>query len=76
MQGKTVTSSAAVASKEKSEAYLTKLWHIRLGCMSEKGMSILSKQGLLGGHKVVDLKFCEHYILGKQLRIQLCKAMH
>ena len=57
---KPVTSSATVASTEKLEAELTKLWH-----MSEKGMKILSKQGFLGDHEVADLEFFEYCIFGK-----------
>jgi len=33
------------------------LSHLRLGHMSEKGMNILSKQDLLGNHKVEPLLF-------------------
>ena len=75
LQEKIVIGSAAVASPEKSEATLTKLWHMRLRRMSEKNMTVLSKQGLLGGHKVVDLEFCEHCIFGKERRIQFCKVV-
>ena len=56
-------------------ADLTKLWYMRLGHISEKGIT-LSKQGLLGGHKVADLEFCEHCIFDKQCRIQFCKVVH
>ncbi|GKF22988.1 retrovirus-related pol polyprotein from transposon TNT 1-94, partial [Tanacetum coccineum] len=56
------------ATKEKSNPDLTKLWHMRLGHMSEKGMVILSKRGLLDNHKVANLEFCEHCVMGKQKR--------
>lgn len=63
LQGSTLSGSAAVASSEVHKDDMTKLWHMRLGHMSERGMQILSKNDLLGGHKVKDLSFCEHCIL-------------
>nr|GFA49972.1 hypothetical protein [Tanacetum cinerariifolium] len=51
LQGETIIGSASVSCLEKSNSDLTKLWHMRLGHMSEKGMVILSKQGLLDKHK-------------------------
>jgi hypothetical protein len=38
LQGSTVTGAAGVASVEVKEADLTRLWHMRLGHMSERGM--------------------------------------
>ncbi|GJY18729.1 retrovirus-related pol polyprotein from transposon TNT 1-94 [Tanacetum coccineum] len=58
LQGETITGSASVSCSEKSNSDLTKLWHMRLGHMSEKGMVILSKRGLLDNHKVSNLEFC------------------
>ena len=76
-QGSTVTDFAATVSPSKqSKLDHTRLWHMRLAHLSEKGMSILSKQGLLEGHKVVDLKFCEHYVFSKQCQVQFCKVVH
>ncbi|KAG8474474.1 hypothetical protein CXB51_031434 [Gossypium anomalum] len=49
LQGSTVTSDAAVASSSLSDDDITKLWHMRLGHMSENGMAELSKRGLLDG---------------------------
>ena len=31
---------------------------------------------LLDGHKVKDLEFCEHYVLGKQHRAKFRKGLH
>lgn len=58
MRGSTVTGTLAVASSEDRQSDMTKLWHIGLGHMSERGMQILSKRDLLDGHKVRDLGFC------------------
>ncbi|GAB2303702.1 hypothetical protein Dimus_038798 [Dionaea muscipula] len=52
-----------VNALEDEEA--TSLWHNRLAHMSEKGMAILVKQGLLPGLNSVQLKRCEHCLQGK-----------
>ncbi|KAG8488618.1 hypothetical protein CXB51_016586 [Gossypium anomalum] len=49
LQGSTVTDDTAVASSSLSDGDITKLWHMRLGHMSENGMVELSKRGLLDG---------------------------
>jgi hypothetical protein len=49
---------------------------MRLGHVSERGIILLSKQGLLGGHKVAELGMCEHCIFGKQKRVSFSKAVH
>ena len=60
-----MTGSAAVASSsEIHKEELTKLWHMRLRHMGERGMQILSKRDFLCGHKVHDLEFCEHCVFG------------
>ncbi|KAG8503958.1 hypothetical protein CXB51_002230 [Gossypium anomalum] len=59
-QGSTVTSDAAVTSSSLSDDDITKLWHMRLGHMSENGMVELSKRGLLDGQGICKLNFCEH----------------
>ncbi|KAK3012614.1 hypothetical protein RJ639_009614 [Escallonia herrerae] len=48
----TVTRAAAAASSSDIDSDATKLWHMRLGHMSERGMDVLSKQGLLGSKKI------------------------
>ncbi|KAJ4713215.1 Retrovirus-related Pol polyprotein from transposon TNT 1-94 [Melia azedarach] len=75
-QGFQFSSSVAVASSEIDKDNMTKLWHMRLGHMSARGMQILSKWDLLCGHKVKDLEFCEHCIFGKLHRSKFPKAIH
>jgi 5'-3' exoribonuclease 2 len=73
LQGSTVTGSAAVASSSKDN---TKLWHLRLGHMSEKGIQILKKKGYLDNHCTGKVDFCEHCIFGKQRKVSFSKAIH
>uniref|UniRef100_A0A0D3E6W1 GAG-pre-integrase domain-containing protein n=1 Tax=Brassica oleracea var. oleracea TaxID=109376 RepID=A0A0D3E6W1_BRAOL len=49
----------------------TKLWHCRLGHMSEKGMKLMVENGALPDLKTVDHQMCESCILGKQKRVTL-----
>ena len=46
----------------------TRLWHMRLAHMSEKGLKELSKQGLLGADQILALEFCEKCVFGKATR--------
>ncbi|RVW33033.1 Retrovirus-related Pol polyprotein from transposon TNT 1-94 [Vitis vinifera] len=70
-----VSSSMAIDSVEKKDN-CTELWHRRLGHMSEKGLSILSKQGLLSGAETGKLKFCETCVMGKQRRVKFSMGSH
>ena len=54
----------------------TKLWHLRLGHMSEKGLLELSKKGLFRGQAIGSMEFCEHCVLGKQRRVSFKAAIH
>ena len=76
LQGSTVTGSANVASSVVHQDDLTRLWHMRLGHMGERGLQILSKEDLLGGHKIKNLEFCEHCVFGKLHRSKFPKAVH
>ncbi|KAG8483801.1 hypothetical protein CXB51_022649 [Gossypium anomalum] len=59
LQGSTVTGDVAVASSSLSDDDIIKLWHMRLGHISENGMVELSKRGLLDGQEIYnDLEFC------------------
>ena len=44
--------------------------------MSERGMTILSKRGLLCGQCTSSLEFCEHCVFGKQKRLSFSTAIH
>ncbi|KAK2966163.1 hypothetical protein RJ640_026814 [Escallonia rubra] len=47
LQGSTVIGAAASASSSDIDSDTTKLWHIHLGHMSERGMDVLSKQDMV-----------------------------
>ncbi|KAG7558728.1 Integrase catalytic core [Arabidopsis thaliana x Arabidopsis arenosa] len=56
LQGFTVIGSTNVASAEVHKEDMTKLYHMRLGHMSERGMQILSKEDLLCSQKIKRLR--------------------
>jgi hypothetical protein len=66
LKGSTQVSKAVVAS-EKEEVG-TRLWHQRLGHMSEKGLQILMKRRSLPDLKSLKLDFCKHCVYGKQCK--------
>ncbi|KAK3002767.1 hypothetical protein RJ639_019013 [Escallonia herrerae] len=68
--GSTITGGATIALSSDIDFETTKLWHMRLGHMSEKGMDMLSKQGLLGSKRNMNAGFCEHCVFGKQYRMK------
>ncbi|KAH9671238.1 Integrase catalytic domain-containing protein [Citrus sinensis] len=54
----------------------TKLWHLRLGHMSIKGLMELQKQGVLGDEQITELDFCEDCVLGKTTRSSFKSSTH
>jgi len=52
LRGTTIVGNVATISKSLSDSDATKLWHMRLGHMSELGLVELSKRGLLDGHNI------------------------
>ncbi|KAG8481466.1 hypothetical protein CXB51_026218 [Gossypium anomalum] len=73
--GSTVTGDAAVASSFLLDDDITKLWHMRLGHMSENGLVELSKRELLDGQGICKLNFCEHCVFGKQKRVRFTRGI-
>lgn len=72
LQGKTITNSAGLVSISNLSS--TKLWHHRLGPISERGLEELHKQGLTGN--LEKLEFCEHCLFGKQKKVKFSHATH
>lgn len=54
LEGDTIVGASAVA---QTDADKTKLWHLRLGHISERGLLELEKQQLLCGFKLRELEF-------------------
>jgi len=52
----------------------SKLWQLRLGHMSEKGMKVLLSKGKLPKLKSVESDICEGCILGKQKKVSFVKV--
>ncbi|KAK2967999.1 hypothetical protein RJ640_009208 [Escallonia rubra] len=75
-KGSTVTGAASAASFSDIDSDTTKLWHMRLGHMSERGMDVLSKQRFLGSKKTEKLDFCEHCVFGKQCMVKFSGVVH
>ena len=46
----------------------TKLWHMRLTHMIERGLKELEKQGLFSNDKISSLEFCKKCVFGKAAR--------
>ena len=70
LYGTTITGDAVVASKSMTDGDVTRLWHMRLGHMSENGMNGLSRRGLFDGQSKSKLKFCEHCFYRKQRQVK------
>jgi 5'-3' exoribonuclease 2 len=49
---------------------------MRLGHMSELGLVVLSKRGLLDGHSISKLDFCEHCVFRKHKRVKFNTTTH
>ena len=58
LQGSKVAGDAAMSILEDQDLDTTRLWHMRLGHMSKRGLHVLSKQVLLCGQKTRKLDFC------------------
>jgi hypothetical protein len=72
LKGSTIIGTATVSIASNTSN--TKLWHMRLGHMSEKDMHLLHKRGYL--NDIGNLEFCEHYVFGKQKRVSFSLSTH
>ncbi|GMJ01284.1 hypothetical protein HRI_003797600 [Hibiscus trionum] len=70
--------SIVVGGAHSVESYddNTKLWRMRLGHLSERGMVELHKRNLLQGVKSGKLDFCEFCVLGKQTKVSFTTGKH
>ena len=76
--GSIATGDVAVgtAGSKKNQTEYTRLWHMRLGHMSEKGLNLLGKKGLLKYMKKPCMEFCEHCVYGKAHRVSFSTSNH
>ncbi|KAH9681219.1 hypothetical protein KPL71_026889 [Citrus sinensis] len=73
MNRQTVIGEASITESGEDKS---KLWHLRLGHMSEKGLKELEKKGVFGKDQLNSLGFCKDYILGKASRIKFESVIH
>nr|KYP40490.1 Retrovirus-related Pol polyprotein from transposon TNT 1-94 [Cajanus cajan] len=76
MLGNSFQGTVSISHSLEQQVDNTKLCHCRLGHMSERGLAVLSKQGLLGGAVTGKLKFCESCVMGKQRRLKFSHGKH
>ena len=74
LQGSMVTGSATVTNSTITKQE-TKLWHMRLDHMSEKGMNVLSKKGFCE-KKLGTFSFCEDCVFWKHKRVSFKPIVH
>ena len=72
----TIVIGSIVVSSSMVENDVTKLWHMHLGHISEKGMHLLSKQGYLSKHVIGKLEFRKHCAFGKQKKASFSTTTH
>jgi len=73
MTGSIIAGDASI-SREKEDT--TRHWHMRLGCISKRGLQVLHKRNALSGteHCKLDLrKFC---IMSRQCRVAFSTSQH
>lgn len=74
LEGKTITSELTVTLSASIDR--TKLWHLRLGQMSQRGLTELFKQGLLGDDKISALVLCDDCVIGKSTKTSFKSSMN
>ncbi|KAG6385324.1 hypothetical protein SASPL_154157 [Salvia splendens] len=70
LRGSIVANSADIASSEVAIKDMTKLWHMRLGHMGERGIRIMPNRDFLSGNKVqfsANTVYWESFIAAKDL---------
>lgn len=69
-------SSEVVFLMSLSDPYQSRLRHLRLGHMSLQGMSEVSRRGLLGEKKIIDLDFFKDCVYGKAKRVRFLSGIY
>ncbi|KAE8692812.1 hypothetical protein F3Y22_tig00110830pilonHSYRG00040 [Hibiscus syriacus] len=70
--------STVVGGVHSVESYddTTKLWHMHLAHLSERGMTKLYKRNMLHGVKRCKLDFCKYCVLGQQTKVHFKTEKH
>jgi len=74
--GSTVVGGVHFVESHDDNDDSTKLWHMRLGHLSEHGMTELHNRNLLHCVKTCKLDFCKFCVLGKQTRLSFMTGNH
>jgi len=67
-----IVGDALAATEEDT----TRVWHMRLGHMSERGLQALHKISALSGIKYCKLDVCKFCIMGRQRRVAFSTSQH
>ena len=70
------TGSVHVSTVSEHDSSSIRLWHQRLGHMSERGLNILADRKLLPNLKSEKLDFCKHCLFGKQSKQKFKTGKH
>ena len=71
--GSMMIGDSFVATEKKDTS---RLWHMRLGYMRERGLQTLHSKGALPGIKHCKLNLCKFYIMGRQSRVAFTTSVH
>jgi len=74
LKGNTVTGQVTISIGSDDDC--TRLWHMRLGHTCEKSLQVLTKQYLFKGAKTCKLKFCEHCVIDKKIKVKFSTTIH
>uniref|UniRef100_A0A2N9HCZ1 Integrase catalytic domain-containing protein n=1 Tax=Fagus sylvatica TaxID=28930 RepID=A0A2N9HCZ1_FAGSY len=74
--GNIVVGGPAVITPKEFNTDNTKLWHMRLGHIGERGMLDLHKRNLLNGVTTCKLNFYKYYVYEKQPRVSFKTGSH
>ncbi|XP_073294599.1 uncharacterized mitochondrial protein AtMg00300-like [Primulina huaijiensis] len=69
----TIIGSVSAVQEQQENS---RTWHLRLAHISEKGLSELHKQGLLGEKPLNQMELCEDCIKGKSTRVKFNVEKH
>ena len=73
LNGHTTVGEASVTEMSEDKV---RLWHLRLGHMSDRGLKELQKKGVFRNDKLSSLGFCENCIIGKPSKLKFESTVH